>query len=125
MCRPWRSSAGKYWEQIFARDPQGSCGSEDPIDCFSSEKFIKHVFMDRDTDLAVLSFVPELPERNPLSLKQAERVRALVERIEGATRLFLHAMVVPNAPAIAPLRFMEEAVGRYPIEAWKSYTQWG
>ena len=68
---------------------------------------------------------PELPERSPLSLKEAERVRALVERMEGAKRLVLHAMVVPNAPAIDPLKFMEEAVARYAIKAWKSYTQWG
>src|SRR6185312_2803330 len=57
----WRSSAGKYWEQILANFPQGSCGDEDPVDCFSADKFIKHVFMDSDTELAVLSFVPELP----------------------------------------------------------------
>jgi uncharacterized protein len=48
----WRSSAGKYWEQILANFPQGSCGSDDPVDCFSAEKFIKHVFMDSDTELA-------------------------------------------------------------------------
>jgi hypothetical protein len=45
----WRSSAGKYWEQILANFPQGSCGDDDPVDCFSSEQFIKHVFMDSDT----------------------------------------------------------------------------
>ena len=46
--------------------------------------------------------------------------------MEGAHRLFLHAMVVPNAgPEIAPLQLMEDAVARYPIAAWKSYTQWG
>ncbi len=58
----WRSSAGKYWEQILANFPQASCRDEDPVDCFSAEKFIKHVFMDSDTDLAVLSFVPEFPK---------------------------------------------------------------
>src|SRR5262245_13823607 len=47
----WRSSAGKYWEQVFANDPQGHCGDEDPVACFSSEKYIKHVFMDSDTDV--------------------------------------------------------------------------
>ena len=113
------------WEQILSHFPQGACGDHDPVDCFSAEQFIKHVFMDSDTDLAVLSFVPELPERNPLSLKEADRVRALVERLEGAHQLFLHAMIVPNAPATDPLKFMEEAAGRYPIKAWKSYTQWG
>ena len=113
----WRDNAGKYWEQILAHFPHGACGERDPVDCFSADQFIKHVFMDSDTDLAVLSFVPELPERNPLSLKEAERVRALVERMEGAKRLFLHAMVVPNAPAVDPHEFMEDAVARYPIKA--------
>ena len=121
----WRSSAGKYWEQILANFPQASCGDNDPVDCFSSEQFIKHVFMDSDTELAALSFVPELPENNPLSLEQANRVRVLVDP-EGAHRLFLHAMVVPNAgPDVAPLQLMKDAVDRYPIAAWKCYTQWG
>jgi uncharacterized protein len=26
----WRSSAGRYWEQILANFPQGSCGDDDP-----------------------------------------------------------------------------------------------
>lgn len=122
----WRANAGRYWEQILASFPQGSCGERDPVDCFSAEQFIKHVFLDSDTDLAVLSFVPELPERNPLSLEEALRVRVLVEQMEDAHRLFLHAMVVPNGgPEIAPLQLMADAVARYPIAAWKCYTQWG
>jgi len=122
----WRANAGRYWEEILARFPQGACGDADPVDCFSAEQFIKHVFLDSDTDLAVLSFVPELPESNPLSLEEAERVRVLVEQMEGAHRLLLHAMVVPNAgPEVAPLKLMEDALARYPIAAWKSYTQWG
>jgi hypothetical protein len=75
--------------------------------------------MDSDTDLAVLSFVPELPENNPLSLEEANRVRVLVNQMEGAERLFLHAMVIPNAPEVAPLQLMKDAVDRYPIAAWK------
>jgi hypothetical protein len=122
----WRANAGEYWERILASFPHGSCGDADPVDCFSADQFIKHVFLDSDTELAVLSFVPELPESNPLSLEEAERVRVLVEQMEGAHRLFLHAMVVPNAgPEIAPLQLMADAVARYPIAAWKSYTQWG
>lgn len=121
----WRQNRGKYWQQVLADFPQGACGERDPVDCFSAERYVKHVFLDSDTELAVLSFVPELPESNPLSLEEAERVRVLVERLGGAKRLFLHAMVVPNAPATEPLRLMEEAVARYPIKAWKCYTQWG
>jgi uncharacterized protein len=122
----WRANAGRYWERILESFPPGSCGERDPVDCFSAEQFIKHVFLDSDTDVAVLSFVPELPERNPLSLEEAERVRVLVERMEGANRLYLHAMVVPNGgPEIEPLQLMQDAIERYPIAAWKCYTQWG
>lgn len=121
----WRANAGKYWNEVLASFPQGSCGKRDPVDCFAAEQFIKHVFMDSDTRFAVLSFVPELPEHNPLSLEEAERVRVLVERMAGAKRLFLHTMVVPNATTIDPLALMEEAARRYQIAAWKSYTQWG
>src|SRR5262249_35210225 len=109
----WRASAGKYWEQILTNFPQASCGENDPVDCFSAEKFIKHVFLDSDTELAVLSFVPELPENNPLSLEEANRVRVLVDSMDGAKRLFLHAMVVPNAgEEVAPLQLMKDAVDR-------------
>lgn len=82
--------------------PKALAATRTRVDCFSAEKFIKHVFMDSDTELAVLSFVPELPENDPLSLEEANRVRVLVDRMEGAHRLFLHAMVVPNAgPEVA------------------------
>jgi predicted TIM-barrel fold metal-dependent hydrolase len=122
----WRRSAGRYWAQAFAGDPQGRCGEEDPVACFSADRYIKHIFMDSDTDVAVLSFVPELPENNPLSLEEADRVRVLINQMGGAERLFLHAMVIPNAgPEVAPLKLMKDAVDRYPIKAWKCYTQWG
>lgn len=122
----WREQGGEMWEQILARFPQGSCGDDDPVDCFSAEHFMKEVFLDSDTDMAVLSFVPALPEDNPLSLEEAERTRILVERMEGAHRLLLHAMVVPNAgPEIAPLQLMADAAAQYQIAAWKCYTQWG
>src|SRR4029078_10957019 len=121
----WRRSAGKYWAQAFASDPQGRCGEEDAGASFCADRYIKHVFMDSDTDLAVLSFVPELPENNPLSLEEANRVGILVNQMKGAERLLLHAMVIPNPPEIAPLQLMKDAVDRYPIKAWKCYTQWG
>ena len=72
----------------------------------------KHVFLDSDTELAVLSFVPELPERNPLSLEEANRVRVLVDRMEGAHRLFLHAMVVLNAGPGGGSASADEGCGR-------------
>lgn len=110
----------------LAQTPQGQCGEADHLRCFDAQHFVKEVFLDSDTDMAVLSFVPELPENNPLSLREAARVRELVAALGHARRLLLHAMVVPNAePRERELERMAEAHRTYGIAAWKVYTQWG
>jgi predicted TIM-barrel fold metal-dependent hydrolase len=110
----------------LASTPQGQCGEADVLQCFDARHFVKEVFLDSDTDMAVLSFVPELPESNPLSLREAARVRELVAALGNGRRLLLHAMVVPNAEPLAlQLERMEEAHRTYAIAAWKVYTQWG
>jgi uncharacterized protein len=110
----------------LAQTPQGRCGEADPLRCFDAHHFVKEVFLDSDTDMAVLSLVPELPESNPLSLQEAARVRELVAALGSGRRLLLHAMVVPNAdPPSRELERMAEAHRTYGIAAWKVYTQWG
>src|SRR5260221_10913152 len=93
-----RRREGKGWEGVLAGFPQGGCGEPDPVACFSADRFIKEVFVDSDTLIAVLSFAPGLPEDNPLTVEEALRVRTLAERLKGSDRLLLHAPVVPNAP---------------------------
>jgi hypothetical protein len=123
----WRRNRGQYWERILARFPQGKCGEADPVDCYTAERFVEAVFVDSDTDLAVLSFVPETPDGNPLDLEEANRTRALVAALDdGAHRLLLHAMVVANLkPYAAQHRRMRDVAAAWPIAAWKVYTQWG
>jgi predicted TIM-barrel fold metal-dependent hydrolase len=125
---PWRQRAGAAsgWSGFLSSLPQGRCGKSDPVDCFAAEPFIKEVFLDSDTDMAVLSFVPALPEHNPLTLREAARTRDLVAQLGGGRRLLLHAMVVPNvADPAAQLAAMESAASEWKIAAWKVYTQWG
>ena len=123
----WRGNRGKYWEQQLARFPFGRCGEADPVDCFSADHFIEEVFLKSDTAGAVLSFVPETPEGNPLDPEEARRVKALVDRMGDAReRLFLHAMVTPNLkPYVDQLDLMTAAARTGTISAWKIYTQWG
>jgi predicted TIM-barrel fold metal-dependent hydrolase len=118
-----RGRSGKGWESALAGFPQGACGEADPVACFSADRFVKEVFVDSDTQLAVLSFVPGLPQDNPLNIEEALRVRTLVERLKGSGRLLLHAPVVPNAPG--ELERMATTARTYPVAAWKVYTQWG
>ncbi len=123
---PWRRNAGRGFVGALRRFPQGSCGEADAADCYSADMFIKEVFMDSDTDLAVMSFVPSPPETNPLSLREAARAARLVEQLDGTHRLLLHAMVMPNLPnRTLQLERMQQAAEEYEIAAWKCYTQWG
>lgn len=123
---PWRRNAGRGFINALRSFPQGACGETDAAECYSADMFVKEVFLDSDTDLAVMSFVPSPPETNPLSLQEAARAARLVEQLDGTHRLLLHAMVMPNLPNRAlQLERMEQAAADYDIAAWKVYTQWG
>jgi hypothetical protein len=87
------------------------------------EVFIKDVFMDSDTDLMVLSFVPSTREAEPVTIEAADAVRRIVERLEGTHRLLLHGRVNPNQPG--DLEGMDELAQKWRVSAWKTYTQYG
>ncbi len=121
--RPWRERS-RFWERTVRGFPFADCGLPDAIDCFSARQFVKEVFVDSDTAMAVLSFVPE-PDRDaaPLRIEEAAATRALVESMHGTGRLLLHGPVHPNFPG--ELERMEELAGRWRVAAWKTYTQYG
>ncbi len=87
------------------------------------EVFIKDVFMDSDTDLMVLSFVPSTREAEPVTIQAADAVRRIVDRLEGTHRLLLHGRVNPNQPG--DLETMDELKEKWGVSAWKTYTQYG
>ena len=87
------------------------------------EVFIKDVFMDSDTDLMVLSFVPSTRESEPVTIQAADAVRRIVARLEGTHRLLLHGRVNPNQAG--DLETMDELKERWGVSAWKTYTQYG
>ncbi|HYG53680.1 MAG TPA: amidohydrolase family protein [Burkholderiales bacterium] len=85
--------------------------------------FIKDVFMDSDTDVMVLSFVPSRRDAEPVTIQAADAVRRTVEKLEGTHRLLLHGRVNPNQPG--DVESMDELAGKWRVSAWKCYTQWG
>jgi predicted TIM-barrel fold metal-dependent hydrolase len=87
------------------------------------EVFIKDVFLDSDTDLMVLSFVPSTRETEPVTIQAADAVRRIVERLQGTHRLLLHGRVNPNQAG--DLEGMDELKERWGVSAWKTYTQYG
>ena len=87
------------------------------------EVFIKDVFLDSDTDLMVLSFVPSTRDAEPVTIQAADEVRRIVDKLEGTHRLLLHGRVNPNQPG--DLEGMDELAQKWGVSAWKTYTQYG
>ncbi len=97
-------------------------GERSYLNCIGSDEFIKDVFLDSDTDLMVLSFVPSTREGEPLTIEEAMATRDLVDRLEGSKRLLLHGRVNPNQPG--DIEDMERLT-KSGVVAFKTYTQWG
>ena len=94
-----------------------------PGDPRGPDDFIRDVFLDSDTDIMVLSFVPSRRDSEPLTIAEAEGVQRLVDAMQGQHRLLLHGRVNPNQPG--DLEGMDELAEKWRVVAWKTYTQWG
>ena len=88
-----------------------------------AEEFIKDIFLDSDTDMMVLSFIPSRREKELLTIQEADETRRVVEQMEGTQRLLIHGRVNPNQPG--DLEGMDELAEVWGVSAWKCYTQWG
>ena len=106
-----------------AADEAGPDDRLDYLRCIGSEEFIKDVFLDSDTDLTVLSFVPSTREDEPLTIEEAAATAAVVEKMQGTHRLYIHGRVNPNQAG--DVEDMERLARQFGIAAWKTYTQWG
>ncbi len=93
------------------------------LDCLGPDVFVKDVFMDSDTDLMVLSFVPSERDKEPLTIEEAAAVQDIVRQLKGTHRLLLHGRVNPNQAG--DVEDMPRLKNDFGVAAWKTYTQWG
>ena len=98
-------------------------GNLDHLQCLGPDAFIQDIFLDSDTDLTVLSFVPSTRAGEPLTIEEAAATAAVVEKLQGTHRLYLHGRVNPNQDG--DVEDMERLAKTFGIAAWKTYTQWG
>ncbi len=88
-----------------------------------ADKFISDIFLDSDTDMMVLSFIPSRREKELLTIQEASEVRRIIDRMDGTKRLLIHGRANPNQPG--DLEGMDELAETWAVSAWKCYTQWG
>jgi uncharacterized protein len=124
----WRNP-NSGWMRGLKNFPNAACahdigkGEYAYVNCFNGENYIKDVFLDSDTQMAVMSMVPSTHEDAPLTIEEAAATRALVEKLGNGARLYLHGKINPNLPG--DMERMEELKSKWGVVAWKSYTQWG
>lgn len=116
-------TAGERWRrnltQVFGQ--ASKCG-EGEYDCFNAQMLAKEVFLDSDTDVAVVSAL--WGEPSPTPIEYAAEAREIVAAIGGeGARALIHGGVFPQEPG--QIESMDEKAERYGVAAWKMYPQYG
>lgn len=84
--------------------------------------YVKEVFGDSDTTMAVISGVPTRDwDKNPLPPDQMVATRKYVNDLAGSQRVLSHGLLRPNLGA-KEFEEMERQVKELKIDAWKMYT---
>lgn len=122
----WRvGREGEIWNAVLTQafGQYAKCG-ESGYDCYSAQTLAKEVFLDSDTDAAVVSALWGSQKSNPTPTEYAAEARDIIESIGGSdARCLIHGGLLPNDPG--DLDAMQEKVETYGVDAWKMYPQWG
>jgi uncharacterized protein len=125
------SADRKWWEvprpnlaDFLKTIPQAHCGAPEWARCFTDDVLIREVFLESDTQIAVISVLWGDP--HPVLASEAARTRDQVKALGKGTRLLTHGIVQPNeGPWEKVSEHMQELVEKWSIDAWKLYTVWG
>jgi uncharacterized protein len=113
----------------------GYCGPQgiSSVDCFNQNEYVRLMFLESDTTVAVLSGLPAATAAdNPLTNDEIAQSREAINLLaDGSERLVNHHMVLPNRtgttePAVgSELDEMDRVLDVFgSIGAWKCYPAW-
>ncbi len=99
---------------LQAPDPGG-------MDKLMFENFVKEVFMDSDTKIALLSSAPSDDAQNWfLTNEESAAARGAANKQAGSRRLLCHSVFTPGQPGW--LEQMDRAIAELKPDSWKGYT---
>jgi len=94
---------------------------ENSLARYKFENYIKEVFVDSDTKIALLSGAPfDDPSWNLLTNDQIVAARTAINRIAGSRRMLAHALFTPKKPAW--MDEVDRAITLLKPDSWKGYT---
>ena len=96
--------------------------SEPRMEDLFLENFIKEIFLDSETDLALISGVPSVEEKdNILPPDKMIKTRSLINQLANSKRMISHGLFAPDL-GTSNLESMQAQVEGLKIDAWKGYT---
>jgi hypothetical protein len=96
-------------------------GKEQTIDDLKYGNYVKEIYMDSDTKVALLSNSPsDVPEDWFIPQEQVFKTREMVNKQAGTRRMLAHFTFTPGQPGW--LDQVDAAVERYKPDSWKGYT---
>ena len=88
---------------------------------YKFDYYLKDMFFDSDTTVALLSTSPSVdPYKILLSDDQMVATRNLVNRLSGTRRMLAHGVIWPSVPEY--LEAMDRAATELKVDSWKGYT---
>src|SRR6266566_4034412 len=85
------------------------------------QNYVKEVYYDSDTNLALLSGAPfDDPTWWLLSNEQIVKAREMINDFAGARRLLAHSVITPKQPGW--MDEVDKAIAVYKPDSWKAYT---
>jgi hypothetical protein len=113
---------GRQTTRFFRSLRPGTSSLEESLDQLNRDHYVKEIFFDSDTVMAVISGVPSREwDKNPLPPDLMAATRDYVNGLAGSQRVLSHGLLRPNLGA-RELDEMERQVKDLKIAAWKMYT---
>jgi len=106
----------------FLRLVRGKLKFEDALEALNRAHYVKELFGDSDTVMAIISGVPTREwDKNPLPPDQMVATRKYVNDLSGSKRVLSHGLLRPNLGK-KELEEMERQATKLKVDAWKCYT---
>ncbi len=124
VSRKWYDTTpdGKAMRTFFTMLRPGAKSTDEALEQLNRAHYVKEVFGDSDTVMAIISGVPSRDwDKNPLPPDQMVATRKYVNDLAGSPRVLSHGLLRPNLGA-REMEEMERQVKELKIDAWKMYT---
>ena len=124
VSRKWYEDTGdgKAVGRFFQAAAPSIKGLEQSLEQLNRAHYVKELFGDSDTVMAIISGVPTRDwDKNPLPPDQMVATRQYVNDLAGSRRVLSHGLLRPNLGK-KEMEEMERQVKDLKIDAWKMYT---